>query len=147
MQAFLVRAIATVGGLGYLPVAPGTVGSAVGLLIVCFSGGDFSHQLAQCALMTLLAVWSSGSAAKMLGSKDPRPVIIDEVAGMMVALVGLPVYWPVYLAAFFLFRLLDILKPFPLRRFEDLPGGWGIVLDDLGAGLLANGIVRIFIFL
>ncbi len=89
-----------------------------------------------------VAIWSSGVAAKAMRKKDPRCVVIDELAAVPLALAGLgPVSWK-WAAAFVVFRVLDVWKPFPLRRWERWEGGWGIVADDLGAALGACGIVH-----
>lgn len=137
-----MKTIATVGGLGYCPVAPGTLGSAVGLGIVWILAANPVRQLLGCLAAIVLTLLSAGPTAKALGNPDPKPVIIDEVAGMMVGLAGLPVTWPVYLTGFLLFRFLDIVKPPPLKQIQRLPGGWGILLDDVGAGLAANLFLR-----
>ena len=136
------RAIATVGGLGYLPKLPGTAGSAVGLGLAWLIGADPARLAAGALAVTALGLWSAGAAERVIGVKDPHAIIIDEVAGMMVALVALPVTWKVYLAGFLLFRLLDITKPLGLRRVERLPGSWGIMMDDLLAGALTHALVR-----
>ena len=141
-----MRIIATVCGLGYVPLIPGTLGSAVGLGLFWILSGSPTHQLIGTAVAIGLALWSSGPTAKQLGKTDPRPVIIDEVAGMMVALLLLPVTLPVYLGSFLLFRLLDVFKPFGIRRLERLPGSWGIVLDDLLAGLYVNLLLHAALF-
>ena len=135
--------IATVGGVGYFPRFPGTAGSAVGLGLSWLLRVDPRLQAAGAAAVTVLGLWSAGRAEKALGRKDPSEVVIDEVAGMMLALVALPVTWKLYLAGFFLFRFLDILKPFGLRRLERLPGGWGIMLDDLAAGLATRLLLQL----
>ena len=137
-----MRTIATLGGLGYSPIAPGTLGSAVGLGMAWILSGNPTYQIIGCFAAILLTLLSAGPTAKALGSPDPKPVIIDEVAGMMVGLAGLPVTLPVYLIGFLLFRFLDIVKPPPLKQIQRLPGSWGILLDDLGAGLAANLILR-----
>ncbi len=137
-----MKTIATVCGVGYVPLIPGTLGSAVGLGIFWILSVDPRYQLIGCGIAIVLALWSAGPTAKALGKNDPGPVVIDEVAGMMVALLFLPVTWQVYLAGFVLFRALDILKPGPVRGLEKLPGSWGIVLDDLAAGLIANLLIR-----
>src|SRR4029077_10001775 len=96
------------------------------------------------AVLAGLAIWISGLAARSMGLKDPRPVVIDEAAGLFVTLLYLPAAPATYAGGFVLFRLMDILKPFPARRSEGLPGGWGIVVDDLIAGVYANCALRIF---
>lgn len=138
-----MRTIATVGGLGFSPFAPGTLGSVVGLGIAWILSANPVHQLIGCAVAIALALWSAGPTAKQLGKQDPSAIVIDEVAGMMVGAALLPVSVPAYAAAFLLFRFFDVIKPLGLRRLERLPGSWGIVLDDLAAGLAT----RLFLLL
>ena len=142
-----MRTIATVGGLGHSPITPGTLGSAVGLGISWLLGVHPLYQVGGCLIAAVLGFWSSGPTAKALGKEDPSCVIIDEVAGMMIALAALPLTWPVYLGAFLLFRFLDVVKPGPINAIQRLPGSWGIMLDDLLAGLAANLLIRLFIVL
>lgn len=138
-----MKTIATVFGLGYAPKIPGTVGSAVGLGVAWILGAAPVAQLIGTGVTLLLALWAAGPVARGMGEADPRPVIIDELAGMMAALALLPISGSIYLAGFLLFRLLDITKPLGIRRLERLPGSWGIVLDDLAAGLVVNGLLRL----
>ncbi len=137
-----MRTIATVGGIGYIPYVPGTAASVVGLGIAWILSGSPFQQVAGCIVAIVLALWSAGPVARAMGKTDPHQIVIDEVAGMMVGAALLPVQWKIYLAAFILFRLLDVLKPFPLRQLEKLPGSWGILLDDLAAGVLTNLILQ-----
>ena len=132
--------LASWGGCGFVPSAPGTVASAVavGLAYGLVGGlGLAAVWLAALSLALLApAIWSAGVASKYFGHGDPSEVVIDEVVGQWLALAVVnPVDWRQWLAAFVLFRALDIAKPFPLRRLERLPGGWGIVADDVAAGL------------
>ncbi len=93
-------------------------------------------------LLALVAgVWAAGVMETMTGSHDPSEIVIDEVAGMWLALIGIPVTWPGMLAAFLLFRLFDVWKPGPINRLQNLPGGWGVMMDDVAAGALAGGLV------
>ncbi len=140
-----MKTIATVGPVGYLPVAPGTAGAAVGLLMALILSYNPTHQAVGCLVAVLLGFWSSGPAAKAMNDNDPRQVVIDEVSGMMVGLLFLPVGWGIYLLAFLLFRFLDIFKPSLIRRVQDLPGSVGIMMDDLLAGLVTNLILRILL--
>jgi phosphatidylglycerophosphatase A len=133
-----MKTIATVGGIGRLPRLPGTVASAVGAGLAWFLSPNPAGQIAGCVVVTALGFWSAGPTAKQMGVKDPPAVVIDEVAGMMLALLLLPADWRVYGAGFLLFRFLDIFKPLGLRRLERFPGSVGIMLDDLAAGLLGN---------
>ena len=141
-----MRTIATVGGIGFSPIAPGTLASLVGLGVswILRSAGVWQQWVGACVGIGL-AVWSAGPTAKAMGKKDPPAVVIDEVAGILVACAAFPTDWRIYLSCFFLFRFLDVLKPPFIRQLEKLPGSWGILADDLAAGLLANGLVRGFL--
>ena len=142
----MVRAIATVFGIGNIPLIPGTVGSAVGLGLAWVVALDPASYLIATVAVITLGFLSCGRAAKALGKKDPGEIIIDEVAGMMVTVLFLPATWFVYLAGFILFRLWDIAKPTPIRQLERLPGSAGIMLDDIAAGIAANLLLRIGLF-
>jgi len=97
------------------------------------------------AAVTLIGIPVSGVVARESGVKDPGFVVIDEVAGQLIALIGVPLDWKYLLAGFILFRSFDIVKPFPLRRIERLPGGTGIMLDDVGAGLYALVLLQLWL--
>jgi phosphatidylglycerophosphatase A len=121
--------------LGYSPLVPGTVGSAFGCLLLLLFPAVCAHP----AFVILLALLAIVVINRMeLPDKDPHFVVIDEVAGMCATMVGQPMTGLALLKGFILFRLFDILKPFPIRRIERLPKGWGIVADDLAAGIYAN---------
>jgi phosphatidylglycerophosphatase A len=126
--------VATAGGIGNAPIAPGTVASFVALAIVW--AVPFSPLGLVLTLLLVVAIggWAAGRAERLLATKDPGRVVIDEIAGMLLSVVALPRSFGLLLAAFLLFRLLDILKPFPIRQSESLPGGLAIMLDDLIAG-------------
>lgn len=127
--------IATVGGVGWFPVAPGTAGSAVGVAIYLLTRGwSPPAQIALLVAITLAGVWAAGIAEVELKKEDPGPVVIDEVAGQLVTLLLTGVAWKGAVAGFFIFRVLDIIKPPPARQLERLHGGWGIMADDLMAG-------------
>ena len=138
-----MKTIATVGGVGRLPRLPGTVASAVGAALAWLLSPNPAGQVAGCLAVTALGFWSAGPVAKQMGAKDPPSVVIDEAAGMMIGLATLPATWSAYLAGFLLFRILDIFKPWPIRRLERLPGGVGIMADDLLAGLITNLLLRL----
>ena len=110
-------------------MAPGTAGSAVALVLVLVA-------------VTLAGIWAGSRVERALDAKDPGIIVIDEVAGMFLSVLFLPRTIPVLAAAFLLFRAFDIVKPFPVRRFERLPGGIGIMADDLAAGVYANVALR-----
>ena len=139
--------LATCGPVGYVPLAPGTAGSLVGL--ACYGavrllGGDWT-QLALAAAVTGCGVWAATAAERHFGRSDPGHVVIDEVAGMLLTLLWLPVTWQGAAAGFCLFRLFDVVKPFPARRLERLRGGWGIMADDIAAAAYAHVALRILL--
>jgi len=88
-------------------------------------------------------IWASGKMEKLAGKKDPSCVVIDEVAGILIAFFLLPAQWPVIITAFFVFRAFDMFKIYPINRFEKLPGSWGIMMDDVVAGLYTNIVVHV----
>jgi phosphatidylglycerophosphatase A len=96
-------------------------------------------------LVTVIGIPPSTVVARESGIKDPGFVVIDEVAGQMIALIAVPLHWKYMLAGFILFRSFDIVKPFPLRRLEALPGGTGIMMDDVGAGLYALALLQLWL--
>lgn len=141
--------VATFFGAGYLKPGPGTCGSIAAVLLwlaagwwLPLSSAGLNLLLAGGILLSLLiGVPAATIAAKESGREDPGFVVIDEVAGQWIALLGCrPRDWPHALIALLLFRLFDITKPFPARQLERLPEGWGIVFDDVAAGLYALGI-------
>lgn len=139
----LVLFLATVGGVGYSPVASGTVGSLVALpLVLGLASLRAIAPLAYGAAVAVVigvAVWSAGAADRLFGDHDNGKIVIDEVAGMVVTGVFLPAGWLALGAGFAAFRLFDILKPYPAGYFDrDVGGGWGVVADDLVAGVYAG---------
>ncbi|HWG59242.1 MAG TPA: phosphatidylglycerophosphatase A [Candidatus Acidoferrales bacterium] len=144
MPRFAIR-IATVFGLGNIPLAPGTWGSLAGVLIawanISLARSRFMANEVWCVFaFAVIGVWAAGRAARHLGKKDPQNIVIDEVSGQSIAFLGLlapgPLahYWQYLLVGFILFRVFDIWKPFPARQAEWLRGGWGIMADDWIAG-------------
>jgi len=138
-------ALASLGGIGRFPVAPATLCSAVITAAYVAVPLDAAMQLALIAVVIVLGVWSSGIAAVAAGDDDPKHVVIDEVAGMLIACFLLPKTPAALAGAFLLFRLFDIGKWFPMKQLERLPGGWGIMADDLAAGVLARLVLRIWL--
>jgi len=144
-------AVATFFGAGYGKPGPGTWGSVAALLLwAAFAWGI--HPAPQSLLLALLAgiaitllfgIPAATIVARESGRHDPQFVVIDEVAGQWIALIGSHASWRHALIALVLFRLFDITKPFPVRQLEKLPEGWGIVLDDVGAGLYALGVASL----
>jgi phosphatidylglycerophosphatase A len=135
--------IATGFGSGLSPVAPGTAGTLVAIPLAMLLPAGFFAQAVAIAAVTVLAIWSAGVTAERLGLKDPGQIVVDEIAGYLVTVAFLPATWRTLAAAFVLFRLFDIAKPPPCRWAETLPGGLGIVADDLMAGVYANLVIRI----
>ncbi|HTO55149.1 MAG TPA: phosphatidylglycerophosphatase A [Myxococcota bacterium] len=134
-----ILALATAGGSGYSPVASGTVGSLVGLGLWWALGHVEPLAYAgACAAVTALGIWAAGRAEEIFGRHDDGRITIDEVAGQLVSLAALPWRPEVAAVGFLLFRLFDIWKPFPARNAERLPGGLGVMADDLVAGVYAN---------
>ena len=141
--------IATCAHVGYAPVAPGTFGSAVGLVVYYLVRRQASTavELGAIALILVVGLWSATEAEHHFGGIDPGPVVIDEVIGMLITLALHPVNVAGATVGFFVFRVLDVVKPWPARRLELLPGGFGVVLDDVMAGVYGNllmwGLVRL----
>jgi phosphatidylglycerophosphatase A len=144
----LARAIATWFGCGKVPVAPGTVGSlaavAIAFVVHHYAGTDRLTFVIMAAALYLPGVWAAGVTARQEGITDPQIVVVDEVIGQWITLAGASVLnWKSGLAAFVIFRIFDIWKPPPVRQLEHLPGGVGIVADDVMAGLY--GALAIFV--
>ena len=141
----LTLAIATVGPTGYAPIAPGTAGSVAGLalLVACRSLASPVLEFGVLVVVVEAGIWAAGVVERQTGARDPGIVVIDEVAGMLVTLLWIPLTWGTAALGFFTFRLFDIIKPPPARRAEQLPGGWGIMMEDLCAGAYAYLIVRL----
>lgn len=143
--------IATVCGIGRLRPGPGTWASATTILVWAASDHTLPMSLrtpiaiASAVIVTLIGIPAATRVARAYGAKDPQFVVIDEVAGQLVALVAVPLLWKSFLAAFILFRTFDILKPPPVRQLEALPEGAGIMLDDIAAGLYALAIMHLLL--
>ena len=141
----ITLAFATGFGSGYIPWASGTWGSAVGLLVL-FGLQSLSPLSFLITLITLffLGVWASTEAEKFFGEKDSGKIVIDEVVGQLISLFLIPLSWKSVLLGFLLFRLFDMWKPFPARWFQDhLKGGWGVMMDDVMAGIYVNFLLRL----
>ncbi len=143
--------IATFFGIGQLRPGPGTWGSLATVLLWAALAHTLSPSLrtpvaiALAVLVTLIAIPAATQVARGAGKKDPQFVVIDEVAGQLVALIAVPLAWKSFLAGFILFRAFDIVKPPPVRQLEAIPEGAGIVLDDIAAGLYALVVVHLFL--
>ena len=137
----LWRIAATFFYLGKLPIAPGTWGSMGALILWLFLPVTTSVHLSVILILFVLGVYSSQQVAKYMQVHDPSEVVIDEAVGMGISLFMLPHSYGLYLLAFIVFRFFDILKPSFIYQVQNLPGGWGIMLDDVLAGLFTLAIV------
>jgi phosphatidylglycerophosphatase A len=142
-----VMFLATGFYIGNLPFAPGTFGSLIGLpLCFALTGISLAPAMLGTLFFILFAVCIADAAEKILKQSDPGCIVIDEIAGMMVTLIGLPFNPITVVIGFIIFRILDILKPFPIRNLDKrIPGGLGVVADDVAAGIIANLLLRIII--
>jgi len=139
----LARFIGTGFGLGLSPIAPGTLGTLLGVLIAWLAPGPLWLGAACVAAMAVPFAYG----AERLGGKDPSSFVLDEVAGYLVAMLWIEPTPLALAAAFLAFRATDILKPWPVNRLEGAPGGWGVILDDLMAGAYANGLTRLILLI
>jgi len=139
--------LATGGYIGNLSFAPGTFGSALGLFLCYFlSKIGLLLSLFLTIAFIFCAMWIAHEAEKILQTKDPGCIVIDEIAGMILTLFGLPFNMMTLILGFVLFRVLDIWKPYPIRFLDkNLSGGVGIVMDDVAAGILSNLVLRIIL--
>jgi phosphatidylglycerophosphatase A len=140
----LALLISTFGYAGYAPFAPGTVGSAAGLVVfyAVRSTGSVAVEVGTIVVLFAIGIWAGTVAEHHFGGVDPGPIVLDEVVGMLITLCLLPVNLAGALVGFFVFRVLDVLKPFPSARFEKLPGGLGVMADDGMAAVYGNLVMR-----
>ncbi|WP_456437123.1 phosphatidylglycerophosphatase A family protein [Desulfurobacterium sp.] len=132
---------------GKLPKMPGTWGSiTAAILLYFFWPESIVYQLAIIAVTFVLSTISSQSLSEQLGDKDPDSVVIDEIIGMEIAMLGIKTTLPAVVAALVIFRIIDIMKPPPIKLFEKLPGGFGITVDDMFAGLYSNILLRLLVW-
>lgn len=137
----IIKILAAGFGAGLSPVAPGTAGTLVGILIClcCYPlTGPFRFLFV--VVISAVAIYVAGQAETLFGKKDDQRIVIDEIAGLQVTMLPVAITGLHLCAAFVLFRIFDIWKPFPVDRLQNLPGGWGVVADDLAAGIY-GGVV------
>ena len=141
---WLIKFIATGFYTGYTPIAPGTAGSLIGVIIYLgMHRLPWPWYLLILVALSLFGVWISNKATSyFFKEKDNKRIVIDEIIGFLIAMFLIPFEFKFILAAFIIFRVIDIIKPFPIRRLEKLPGGWGVMCDDLLAGVYANLIMQ-----
>lgn len=135
----IILAVGTGLGLGYAPKAPGTVGSLLGALLIFLFPRNGLLGLA----LVIIGLVSSHLSEKILGETDSPKIVIDEIAGMFITCLGLGSYYVI--PGFILFRIFDIIKPGPIKNLQDLPGGLGVMADDMAAGLISNVILQLAI--
>ena len=142
----LLRGFTSVGFVGRIPGAPGTYGSLVTLPVAYLWGSIVTDNhfitLGLILLLTLLGTIASTIVSRSLGIEDPSEIVIDEVVGQWLAVLAIPGHWGYWLAAFILFRIFDIWKPWIIDKSQHLPGGLGIMMDDVLAGLLAFLLIQ-----
>ncbi len=148
LRSRLAVAFASFGYVGFAPVAPGTVGSAAAIpfFLLLRLAHSAWLEIAVCAAIVAAGAWSARITEQALGVEDPGPVVIDEVVGMFVTLLFLPATWLVVLAGFVAFRVFDIVKPWPADRLEHVSGGWGVMADDVMAGIYANLTLQVLLW-
>jgi len=140
---FVAKIIGSTFGCGYFPVAPGTVGSFFAIVVLwLLPPASALVLIVACALFFVIGVWASTICEQDWGH-DAGRIVWDEVVGMMLSIVALPKHWVIYVAAFFIFRLFDIIKPFPANVSQRLPQGWGVMVDDVIAGLYTNLVLQL----
>ncbi len=140
----LIKFLATGFGSGYAPVAPGTCGSIIGVgLVYLLQGLDSAVYALVTAIVVFFSVWISTRAEALFGERDCQKIVIDEIAGILVTFVWIPFTGPTVIAGFLLFRLFDVVKPPPIRQSQKMTQGWGVVMDDVFAGVLANIILQV----
>jgi phosphatidylglycerophosphatase A len=141
--------IATFGYVGFFPIAPGTAGSLAALALHALVrwAGPPAVELVTIIVVFAVGVWAATGTERALARKDPGPVVIDEVLGMLITLAFLPLSLWGIATGFLIFRLFDVIKPFPAGRLEHLPAGLGIMADDAMAGVYAHLVLRIAVML
>ena len=146
-RPFAGLAIATVFGVGYAPFAPGTFGSAAGLIVWWLLPASTAVQAIAIVAIFFAGSWGGSVAERHFGRTDPGQVVIDEVMGMLITLFLNPVGWAGAIAGFLLFRIFDVIKPYPANQLEKLHGGFGVMADDGMAAIYANLVLRLGLYL
>jgi len=146
---FFAKAFSTFFGAGFFPVAPGTFASLLTALLYKYLLDRWALTWfgALIVMVFLSGVATAGAYAKELGRKDPRPIVIDEVCGQLITYIFVPGLWVNVAVGFFLFRVFDVIKPYPIRKLENLPRGWGIMADDVLAGVYSAVLLQGYLLL
>lgn len=143
------KLIATFFGAGFFPVAPGTLTSFIIVLLYKFWFSNFfwPYFLVFILVLYMVGVWASTVYSANVKKKDPRTVVIDEAVGQLIALFTIPATWGLVLVSFFLFRVFDVIKPLFIKKAESFSSGWGIMLDDVLAGIYASILLNLYLLL
>jgi phosphatidylglycerophosphatase A len=142
--------ICTFGYVGFFPFAPGTIGSLAGLVVyglLRWSGATWPMEAAVIVLLFVAGTWSGTHAERHFGTTDPGPGVIDEVVGMLITLFLLPSSWAVIVIGFLVFRVLDVIKPYPADRLERLHGGLGMMTDDVMSAVYSNLVLHALVWI
>jgi phosphatidylglycerophosphatase A len=145
----LSKIIATFLGVGYSPLAPGTIASFLVILLYRYYlyTWNWPVYLGVLVLIFIFGALASSVHAETIKKQDPRSVVIDEVLGQLIVLFRMPPTWPLLIASLLLFRMLDILKPYLIKKSENFPRGWGIMMDDVVAGVCSGIIINLYLLL
>jgi phosphatidylglycerophosphatase A len=143
----IFKHIATLGPVGFVPIAPGTLGTLAALVFVAITNLPVPLYLVLTAAVTVIGIYASSVVEEITDEKDPGCIVIDEVAGYLVSMAFLPATVFYLVSSFILFRIFDILKPPPLDRLQRLKGGTGVMADDILAGIYTNIVLQIWKFL
>ena len=146
---FLSGMFATFFGIGYLPIAPGTIASFLMILLYRYYlyTWNWPAYLGILVFVFIFGALASSMYAETTQKEDPRSAVIDEVLGQLIVLFRMPPTWPLLVAGFVLFRILDILKPFLIKESENFPRGWGIMMDDVVSGVCAGILINLYLLL
>ena len=142
----IAKIVATLFFIGYIPVAQGTIASAAALFMCFFLSRYPAAYIAVTFALLALGFWASSCAESEFGKKDPREIVIDEFSALFIVYLFIPFTLKTAIIGFLLFRALDIFKLPPIKKLEALPGGWGIMLDDIAAAILTNLILQVLVF-
>ena len=148
MTLRIAKLFATFFYLGYFPFAPGTVGT-LGAIVLFYllSGLSFTFYLLFLLIFIVFSIWVSDVSSKNSAESDPKYVVVDEVCGFLVSMMLIPANLMFIVLGFLIFRFFDVLKPPPLKNLERLPGGYGIVADDIAAGIYTNIVLHFVVWL
>jgi phosphatidylglycerophosphatase A len=147
MNEKLIKLLATGFGAGLAPFAPGTIGTLVGVVVcLIFSPLHWLFRLLIVIFLLVLAVYIAERAEQVYREKDDQRIVIDEIAGFQLTMLAVAITGLHLLVGFVLFRIFDIWKPFPIRDLQKMPGGLGIVLDDVAAGIYAGVLMLLLVF-